>query len=425
MKHFALLLLVLCYQLGYSQKVKNFDNKILYAKTSTEGCLDAHYGQYPEVNFEPTCQGREEEIHTAVMYGSYSTVSVTAGVEYSFITYSKNTVGKTTFITISNEAGTQIYASGYDTVKWTPTKDEIIRYYIHSDNQCGMGDSLDTVKKHIRCGAVPPEPTYSCDQNYDGPYWAACSISGEANYLAADDFFIPKDSEAFKLKSLKYLLIPLAADDDFKNFTVAIHKDSNNSPGEIIKTYENLTASEVTQHTDDFMGFPTFWATLTLPDGGLEIPVNKDEDARYWISLQVWSKTEQNIFLTGFHRINGWLTAPTHQNIDNNWMTTTYEEDPGLESIWSFDADCTKLGVNDINREKIYFYPNPIKDILNISSKNQVKEVSIFNYVGQKIVTLNEPKSNKIDVSKLTSGSYLVNVKLENGTTETFKVLKK
>lgn len=425
MKKFAFLLLVLIFQLNHSQKFKNFESKITYAKApTTEGCLEADYGEWPEGIFTPTCQGREEEIHTAVMYGSYSSVSVTSGVEYSFITYSQNTTNKTTFVTISNEGGTIVYASGYDTVKWTPNKDEVVRFYIHADNQCGIIHN-DSVKKYVRCGDVPPEPTYGCDQSYDGPYWAACSVSGEANYLAADDFFVPKDSEAFKLKTLKYLLVPLAAAEDFNNFTIQIKKDNNNSPGETIATFESLAPTETIQHTEDFMGFPTFWSTLTLPNGGLELPVNPEENTRYWISVQVWSKTGQNIFLAGFHRIDGWLTAPTFQNLDGNWITTTYEEDPGLESIWSFDSDCTLLGVNDTETEKISFYPNPVKDILNISTKKQIKDISILSISGQKLLSIAQPKNQQVNVSSLFPGTYLVNVKLENGNMQTFKMIKK
>lgn len=424
MKKIAFLSFALMLQLGYAQKSKNFETKISHVKTTSgEGCLTTYYGPWPEATFTPTCEGREEEIHTSTGFGTYANVNVTAGIEYSFITYSSLTTAKTAFVTIANEEGTLAYASGYDIVKWTPTKDEVVRFYAHADNQCGMPN--ESVKKFIRCGAIPPEPTYGCDQNYDGPYWAACSVSGEADYLAADDFFVPKDSEAFKLKSLKYLLLPLAAEEDFKKFTIKIRKDNNNSPGEAIATFENLVATETTLHTEDFMGFPTYWTTLTLPNGGLEIPANKEENTRYWISLQVWSKTEQNIFLAGFHRINGWLTAPTFQGLDGNWVTTTYEEDPGLESIWSFDADCNKLAVNESSTGKSFYYPNPVKDILNLNSKQAIKEVAIFSFSGQKLLTKKDLKNQQINVSSLVPGTYAVTLILENGTTETFKIIKK
>ncbi|MBH1958573.1 MAG: T9SS type A sorting domain-containing protein [Flavobacteriia bacterium] len=424
MKKFAFLFLVLIFQLNYGQKFKDFDSKITHAKApTTEGCLEAYFGQVPADVFTPACLGREEEITASVMYSSYSYVNVTEGVEYLFITYLQNTNLTTTFITISDEAGTTVYASGYDTVKWTPTKNETVRFYVHGDNQCGRTNGF--VKKYIRCGDVPPEPTYGCDQSYDGPFFAGLSVSSEVDYWTADDFFVPKDADAFKLKSLKYLLLPMAEAEDFASFTVEIRKDNNNSPGEVIASYENLIATETTQHTEDFIDYyPTFWSTLTIPNGGLEIPVNKDENTRYWVALQVTSKTGQNIFLTVFHR-NGWLTAPSFQKLDGSWMTTTYQEDPGLEGIWSFDSDCSLLGVNDTETEKISIYPNPVKDFLYISTKKQIKDISILSISGQKLLSFAQPKNQQVNVSSLSPGTYLVNVKLENGNMQAFKMIKK
>lgn len=424
MKKIALLGLLFLSQLSFSQKAQNFESKITFQKTNPEGCLNFYYGPFPEETFTPECRGREEQIFTASRYNTYSNVNVSAGVAYTFITYSEYNNLKTAFITISNEEGTEVYASGTDRITWTSTKDEVVRFYVHPDNQCG--DSDESVKKYILCGAVPPEPTYGCDQSYNGPFWVACSVSGEAGYLTADDFFVPKDSEAFKLNSLKFLLVPLAGTEDFLKYKIEIRKDNNNSPGDVIIAYDNPDV-EVIQNTEEIMGFPTYWANVTIPNNGLELPVNQQENTRYWVTIQVWSKSNNNIGILNFHRINGWLTSPTFQSLDDRatWITTTWQEDPGLESIWSFDADCSLMAVDDANADKITFYPNPVKDILNISSTKSIKEVNILSYTGQKLMTIKDVKNNQINISSLTSGNYLVNIKLESGSIKTFKIQKK
>ena len=424
MKKILLLGFILLFQTVFSQTINRFENKIKAQKTITKGCLTNYFdGPFPEETFTPSCDGREEQIFTAAMHSTYSNVKVTANVEYTFIVYPNDPTN--TFITISNEAGTEIYASGYDLINWTPSKDEVVRYYVHLDDTCT--NSNYSVKKYIRCGAIPPEPEYNCDQSYDGPFWAGCSVSGDAGYLIADDFFIPKDSEIFKLKTLKYLIVPLIGKEDFKNFTIEIREDKNNSPGEIIKSYENITATEVIQHTETFLDYPTFWTTLTIPNGGIELPVNKEENSRYWVTIQVWSKVKENIAVAGFHRINGWATAPTFQSLDNRetWITTTYEEDPGLESIWSFDADCSKLTTQEFEKQKVSIYPNPVKDYLKFTSKKSIKELSILTYTGEKLMTFKEFKDNQINLSNLKSGNYLVKFTLENGVIEASKIIKK
>lgn len=422
MKKFAFLLLVLIFQLNFGQKNKNFNSKITSPKV--EGCLNEYYGQWPEYTFTPTCSGLEEEIHLANLYGHYAKVEVTAGVEYTFITYPHNLSASPAFVTISDEAGTIAYASGDGTVTWTATQNEIVRFYAHVDNQCHT--SNDLVKKYIKCGNPPAEPTYGCDQTYTGALYVGSSASELGEYAIADDFFVPKESEAFRLKTLKYLVLPLAGEDDMKTFSIRLLADNNSTPGEVITSYQNLTATSIERNDEDFGGFATYWVTLTIPNGGLEIPVNKDNSTRYWISLQALTETE-NIFIPNFHRIKGWATAPNHQSFDNGatWSTTEYLESPGIESVWSFDSDCSLLGVNDMETEKISFYPNPVNDILNISTKKQIKDISILSISGQKLLSIAQPKNQQVNVSSLLSGTYLVNVKLENGNMQTFKMIKK
>lgn len=69
-------------------------------------------------------------------------------------------------------------------------------------------------------------------------------------------------------------------------------------------------------------------------------------------------------------------------------------------------------------------YPNPTKNILNISSKNQteIQSVEIYNIVGQVVVAI--PNSTKaIDVSSLKTGTYFIKVNTEKGSTTT-KLMK-
>lgn len=65
-------------------------------------------------------------------------------------------------------------------------------------------------------------------------------------------------------------------------------------------------------------------------------------------------------------------------------------------------------------------YPNPAKDILNISTKNQteIQSVEIYNIVGQVVIAI--PNSTTaIDVSNLETGTYFVKVNTEKGSTTT------
>ena len=65
-------------------------------------------------------------------------------------------------------------------------------------------------------------------------------------------------------------------------------------------------------------------------------------------------------------------------------------------------------------------YPNPVKNILNVKSKNQILSVEIFDALGKNISTFKNP-DNQIDISDLSSGVYFVKI---NDEIEEVKVIK-
>ncbi|KFC18782.1 reprolysin-like metallopeptidase [Chryseobacterium sp. FH1] len=80
------------------------------------------------------------------------------------------------------------------------------------------------------------------------------------------------------------------------------------------------------------------------------------------------------------------------------------------------------LGVTDVDKISIKYYPNPVKDILTVSSDKKVNQISVYSTTGQ---LLQETKnSNIIDLAKLPSGVYFVKTTIE-GETETTKIIKK
>jgi sugar lactone lactonase YvrE len=82
------------------------------------------------------------------------------------------------------------------------------------------------------------------------------------------------------------------------------------------------------------------------------------------------------------------------------------------------------LGLPTVNFFSLKIYPNPIKDILNISSSEVISEIKIFNLLGQKIISGPTASANaKIDVSGLAKGWYFVQAAIE-GSVKTAKFLK-
>lgn len=84
----------------------------------------------------------------------------------------------------------------------------------------------------------------------------------------------------------------------------------------------------------------------------------------------------------------------------------------------------TSLDVPSIDLTSLVVYPNPVKNILNISFKDQIMDVAIYNVLGQQVMakSLNTTEA-AIDVSELTSGNYFVKVNTGNAF-KTLKIIK-
>lgn len=82
------------------------------------------------------------------------------------------------------------------------------------------------------------------------------------------------------------------------------------------------------------------------------------------------------------------------------------------------------LGVTNFDAFNLKIYPNPSKTILTISASENLSEITITNLLGQKIISKkNGSSEEKIDVSDLANGWYLIQTSI-NDNTKTIKFLK-
>lgn len=69
-------------------------------------------------------------------------------------------------------------------------------------------------------------------------------------------------------------------------------------------------------------------------------------------------------------------------------------------------------------------YPNPVKDVLNLSYTQNIANVEVFNMLGQQVVTKAvNANQGQVDMSHLAAGAYLVKVTADNQV-KTVKVIK-
>src|SRR5690606_25924051 len=254
-----------------------------------------------------------------------------------------------------------------------------------------------------------PEPEYGCDQEYVGPFSVASSVSSHLRYDIANDFFVPMDAEQYKINSVTLLLLPIGGQNDFSTFDLKILNDNEGTPGSVEESFTNLTPTSIAPSGELFGGYDTYYVTFDLNE--FELPVNPESDSRYWLQVSGNSVSGQNIFWAGYVHNMEWATKFNYISNDDGttWTPVTEMSHQGkyFDSIWSIDANCEELGTSDLNSFDFTYHPNPVKDVLNISSKKSVENVSVFNLAGQKVLNNAKVSNNQVDVSSLTSGTYV------------------
>lgn len=82
------------------------------------------------------------------------------------------------------------------------------------------------------------------------------------------------------------------------------------------------------------------------------------------------------------------------------------------------------LGNSNFDSNSFTAYPNPVKDMLNVSFTQNISDVAVYNLLGQQVLFMNmNANKGQIDMSNLATGTYLVKVNTENAV-KTIKVIK-
>lgn len=144
----------------------------------------------------------------------------------------------------------------------------------------------------------------------------------------------------------------------------------------------------------------------------------------YWIE---WS-------LEGFGASGPWAApivilgqATTGNAMQNNGSDWTVLEDTGSLTPYGLPFilyGTATAGIEENALAEFSFYPNPTKDILNLKAKSNIESVSIFNLLGQKVMSVNvDATTTNISLGALAIGNYVMKVSV-GGQTGTYKFTK-
>ncbi len=90
-------------------------------------------------------------------------------------------------------------------------------------------------------------------------------------------------------------------------------------------------------------------------------------------------------------------------------------------------SDEEPSAIPDVVDSYVDVYPSPFKDVININTSKEIKDVAIYNSIGNVMTSLpnvNE-SSTIIPTSEFSVGLYLVSIEFHDGSVVTKKVVKK
>ena len=98
----------------------------------------------------------------------------------------------------------------------------------------------------------------------------------------------------------------------------------------------------------------------------------------------------------------------------------------GNDNVGSFGISAYDASLSAASFDKSTFvaYPNPVKDVLNLSYISAINNVRVINLLGQEVLnTKTNSNDVQVNMSALTAGAYIVNITVED-TVHTIKVIK-
>lgn len=97
----------------------------------------------------------------------------------------------------------------------------------------------------------------------------------------------------------------------------------------------------------------------------------------------------------------------------------------GNQHGYPFDATGTVLSLVDNSFEGFSYYPNPTTDILNVSAKSNIENITLFNVLGQQLLSVSpDSLSAKVNIANLSAGMYVMKATV-NGTVGSFNIIKR
>ncbi|ACU07362.1 hypothetical protein FIC_00910 [Flavobacteriaceae bacterium 3519-10] len=309
-------------------------------------------------------------------------IKVSAGVTYEF---SADAIeGLPAFITISSADAATVLAAGTATVTWTADADRNVRFYTHRGANCSSNDFEFTARR-VKCTQLVRdsycEPTLDCT---DGAVINRVKFAGMEN----------------------------------------ISTCSNNG----FADYSSKVATVQRGGTYDLeveIGYGWFEQSVSV-----WIDYNKnflfDANEFIFVGSTPQGILNKNITIPGTVANGEYRMRVRLATVGASGATAgkacDISDSYGETEDYTLKVDGT-MSVGNTAAQELNIYPNPAHDFVNISGSAGIQQVLITDLSGKQVSSF--AGKDKIDVSRLKAGVYMLTIRLQDGNNITRKLVKK
>src|SRR5690606_29355555 len=197
----------------------------------------------------------------------------------------------------------------------------------------------------------------------------------------------------------------------------------------IAATQDEATApSTATQETETSADndSPWVWYSFTGTVVGDEITLSTCGTANtdFDTEIFVYTGTSGNLTLIddGYDECGGSAENYAAETTFTSDGTTTYYIAVGgydVDDIGNFQltVSCESLSVDNSTQNQFTYFPNPVKNTLQLNAQSNIQNVSVFNMLGQEVLrTAPNNVDSTLDMSALQTGAYFVKVTINDRT---------
>ncbi len=210
---------------------------------------------------------------------------------------------------------------------------------------------------------------------------------------------------------------PENTDKTSREILLAIYNNTNTVIGKVQISFDYLFTNKQNRSSSLLLEYSTDNETFTTIESTTKESTSSLSDSTLWESQKVNAAIEVNISTNDYLYVK-WTT----DDINGNGSC----DELAIDNIHILATEDTSTEISTQKPDNIQIYPNPFYNFITLKAQNNISSIQIYNSIGQNVKSISADllNSKTINTSDLTSGIYIIKIKLQSGKTFIRKINK-